>query len=61
MAAALEYVAECSSGMVKVNAPTAGVDFHLPFGGEKDSGYGGREQGKEAQRFYTSPRTVQFG
>ncbi|UVS78646.1 Aldehyde dehydrogenase, thermostable [Actinokineospora sp. UTMC 2448] len=61
LAAAMAYVAECQSGMVKVNAPTAGVDFHLPFGGEKDSGYGGREQGKEAQRFYTSPRTVQFG
>ena len=61
LAAATAYVGECASGMVKVNAPTAGVDFHLPFGGEKGSGYGGREQGKEAQRFYTSQRTIQFG
>ncbi|MGW5053625.1 aldehyde dehydrogenase family protein [Actinokineospora sp. NPDC004072] len=61
LAAAMAYVDACESGMIKVNAPTAGVDFHLPFGGEKSSGYGGREQGKEAQRFYTSPRTIQFG
>ncbi|WP_020668267.1 aldehyde dehydrogenase family protein [Amycolatopsis nigrescens] len=60
LAAAMSYVDECASGMVKVNAPTSGVDFHLPFGGEKDSGYGGREQGKAALRFYTSPRTVQL-
>ncbi|KAA2262201.1 aldehyde dehydrogenase family protein [Solihabitans fulvus] len=57
----LSYVDGCQSGMVKVNAPTTGVDFHLPFGGEKESGYGGREQGKAAVRFYTSPRTVQVG
>ncbi|MGH3859874.1 aldehyde dehydrogenase family protein [Actinokineospora sp.] len=58
---ALAAADRCESGMVKVNAPTAGVDFHLPFGGEKDSGYGGREQGKAAALFYTSSRTVQIG
>ncbi|MBC6445654.1 aldehyde dehydrogenase family protein [Actinokineospora xionganensis] len=58
---ALAAADRCESGMVKVNAPTAGVDFHLPFGGEKDSGYGGREQGKAAAAFYTSSRTVQIG
>ncbi len=57
--AAMSYVAGCRSGMVKVNAPTTGVDFHLPFGGEKGSGYGGREQGKAAVHFYTSSHTVQ--
>lgn len=61
LAAAMSSVAECASGMVKVNSPTTGVDYHLPFGGEKNSGYGGREQGKEALRFYTAQRTVQFG
>ncbi|MFI1970617.1 aldehyde dehydrogenase family protein [Streptomyces cinnamoneus] len=55
--AALRLGARLETGMVKVNAPTAGVDFHLPFGGEKDSSYGPREQGKAAQEFYTSSHT----
>jgi aldehyde dehydrogenase (NAD+) len=44
--------------MVKVNAPTAGVDFHAPFGGSKDSSYGLREQGKAALNFYSYTRTI---
>ncbi len=59
LTAALAFVSECATGMVKVNAPTAGVDFHLPFGGERGSGYGGKEQGKAAAAFYTQSRTVQ--
>ena len=39
--------------MVMVNLPTAGVDFHVPFGGRKGSSYGSREQGKYAAEFYT--------
>ncbi len=46
------------AGLVKVNAPTTGVDFYLPFGGEKASSIGPREQGKSAQDFYTSTHTV---
>lgn len=46
------------TGMVKVNAPTAGVDFHAPFGGSKDSSYGMREQGKAALNFYSYTRTI---
>ncbi|SNR65590.1 aldehyde dehydrogenase family protein [Blastococcus mobilis] len=46
------------AGLVKVNAPTTGVDFYLPFGGEKASSVGMREQGKAAQDFYTSLHTV---
>lgn len=46
------------TGMVKVNAPTAGVDFHAPFGGIKDSSYGMREQGKAALNFYSYTRTI---
>jgi aldehyde dehydrogenase (NAD+) len=49
------------TGMVKVNSPTAGVDFHAPFGGTKDSSYGQREQGKDALRFYTMTRTITLG
>ena len=49
------------TGMVKVNSPTAGVDFHAPFGGTKDSSYGQREQGKDAMRFYSVTRTITLG
>ncbi|MGH7911474.1 MAG: aldehyde dehydrogenase family protein [Candidatus Dormibacteraceae bacterium] len=45
------------TGMVKVNSPTAGVDFYAPFGGEKRSSQGPREQGKAAREFYTTTHT----
>jgi acyl-CoA reductase-like NAD-dependent aldehyde dehydrogenase len=45
-------------GMVRINAPTTGVDYHAPFGGERDSSYGPREQGPDARAFYTTTRTV---
>jgi aldehyde dehydrogenase (NAD+) len=44
--------------MIKVNAPTSGVDFYAPFGGAKESSYGPREQGLAARQFYTESRTV---
>lgn len=56
--AALHFAGGLEAGQVKVNAPTTGVDFYLPFGGEKDSSAGPREQGKSAQEFYTCMRTV---
>jgi alpha-ketoglutaric semialdehyde dehydrogenase len=40
-------------GMVMVNVPTAGVDFHVPFGGRKASSYGPKEQGTYAKDFFT--------
>ncbi|MGX1100918.1 aldehyde dehydrogenase family protein [Amorphus sp. MBR-141] len=46
------------AGMVMVNLPTAGVDFHVPFGGRKGSSYGPREQGRYAQEFYTTVKTA---
>jgi aldehyde dehydrogenase (NAD+) len=46
------------AGMVMVNAPTAGVDFHVPFGGRKGSSYGPREQGRYAAEFYTTLKTA---
>jgi alpha-ketoglutaric semialdehyde dehydrogenase len=43
--------------MVMVNAPTAGVDQHVPFGGRKASSFGPREQGRHAAEFYTTVKT----
>ena len=46
------------TGMVMVNLPTAGVDYHVPFGGRKGSSYGPREQGSYAAEFYTVVKTA---
>jgi alpha-ketoglutaric semialdehyde dehydrogenase len=46
------------AGMVMVNLPTAGVDYHVPFGGRKASSYGPREQGRYAEEFYTTVKTA---
>jgi alpha-ketoglutaric semialdehyde dehydrogenase len=45
------------AGMVMINLPTAGVDYHVPFGGRKGSSYGPREQGSYAAEFYTTVKT----
>lgn len=50
-----------AAGMVRVNASTTGVDFYAPFGGEKASSYGPREQGRAAREFYTRTRTLTIG
>ncbi|TMH66815.1 MAG: aldehyde dehydrogenase family protein [Betaproteobacteria bacterium] len=46
------------AGMVMVNVPTAGVDYHVPFGGRKGSSYGPREQGRYAAEFFTIVKTA---
>jgi aldehyde dehydrogenase (NAD+) len=46
------------AGMVMVNLPTAGVDYHVPFGGTAKSSYGAREQGFAAVEFYTQTKTA---
>jgi alpha-ketoglutaric semialdehyde dehydrogenase len=46
------------AGLVMVNLPTAGVDYHVPFGGRKGSSYGPREQGRYAVEFYTTVKTA---
>jgi aldehyde dehydrogenase (NAD+) len=56
--AALRVSDQLDTGMVRVNLPTSGVDFHAPFGGEKQSSIGPREQGKTAREFYTTTHTV---
>jgi len=45
------------AGMVMVNLPTAGVDYHVPFGGRRNSSFGPREQGQSAVEFYTATKT----
>jgi aldehyde dehydrogenase (NAD+) len=47
-----------AAGMVMVNLPTAGVDYHVPFGGRKGSSHGSREQGRAAVEFYTATKTA---
>jgi alpha-ketoglutaric semialdehyde dehydrogenase len=47
-----------TSGLVMINLPTAGLDYHVPFGGRKKSSYGPREQGTYAKEFYTIVKTT---
>jgi acyl-CoA reductase-like NAD-dependent aldehyde dehydrogenase len=54
----LRLTRQLEAGMIRVNAPTSGVDFQAPFGGSKESSYGPREQGMAARSFYTESRTV---
>ena len=49
------------AGMVMINLPTAGVDYHVPFGGTRKSSYGAREQGFAAVEYYTQTKTVYTG
>jgi aldehyde dehydrogenase (NAD+) len=55
---ATHFKRNLEAGMVMVNLPTAGVDFHVPFGGRKASSYGPREQGSYASEFYTTVKTA---
>ncbi|MBV8037138.1 aldehyde dehydrogenase family protein [Roseateles sp.] len=55
---ATHFKRHAQAGMVMVNLPTAGVDYHVPFGGRKGSSYGPREQGRHAAEFYTSIKTA---
>lgn len=55
---AQHFKQHAQAGMVMVNLPTAGVDYHVPFGGRKGSSYGPREQANYAKEFYTVVKTV---
>jgi aldehyde dehydrogenase (NAD+) len=55
---ATHFKRHAQAGMVMVNLPTAGVDYHVPFGGRKGSSYGPREQGRYAVEFYTTVKTA---
>ena len=60
--ASLKYAAHfkrhAQAGCVMVNLPTAGTDYHVPFGGTKLSSFGPREQGQYAIEFYTKIKTA---
>ena len=55
---ATHFKRHMQTGMAMVNVPTAGVDYHVPFGGTKGSSYGPREQGSYAAEFYTKVKTA---
>ena len=55
---AAHFKRNAQAGMVMVNVPTAGVDYHVPFGGRKGSSYGPREQGRYAAEFFTVVKTA---
>lgn len=58
LARANHYRRNSRTGCVMVNLPTAGTDYHVPFGGRGDSSYGPREQGSYAAEFYTQVKTA---
>jgi acyl-CoA reductase-like NAD-dependent aldehyde dehydrogenase len=55
---ATHFKRNSEAGMVMVNLPIAGVDYHVPFGGRKGSSFGAREQGRYAAEFYTAVKTA---
>lgn len=57
LARATHFRRSAQAGCVMVNLPTAGTDYHVPFGGRGDSSYGPREQGRTAAEFYTIVKT----
>lgn len=58
LARASHFRRNADTGCVMVNLPTAGTDYHVPFGGRGDSSYGPREQGQYAVDFFTSVKTA---
>lgn len=58
LARATHFRRNAKTGVVTVNLPTAGTDYHVPFGGRGNSSYGPREQGKAAAEFYTTVKTA---
>jgi aldehyde dehydrogenase (NAD+) len=55
---AMDLAPKLHVGLVRINAPTTGVDYHVPFGGAKGSSHGPREQGRAAREFFTSTQTM---
>lgn len=58
LAEATHFRKNAKTGCVMVNLPTSGTDYHVPFGGRKNSSFGSREQGQYAAEFYTQVKTT---
>ncbi|MFT7532798.1 MAG: acyl-CoA reductase-like NAD-dependent aldehyde dehydrogenase [Gammaproteobacteria bacterium] len=58
LARANDFRRNAKTGCVMINLPTAGTDYHVPFGGRGESSYGPREQGQYAKEFYTHVKTT---
>ncbi|MEM1341166.1 MAG: aldehyde dehydrogenase family protein, partial [Pseudomonadota bacterium] len=58
LARASHFRRHARTGVVTINLPTAGTDYHVPFGGRGQSSYGPREQGRSAAEFYTIVKTT---
>ncbi|MXX17175.1 MAG: aldehyde dehydrogenase family protein, partial [Gammaproteobacteria bacterium] len=58
LARATHFRRHARTGCVMVNLPTSGTDYHVPFGGRKNSSFGPREQGRHAEEFYTQVKTA---
>ena len=58
LSCAAHFRRNAKTGCVMVNLPTAGTDYHVPFGGRKNSSFGAREQGRIAAEFYTAVKTA---
>ena len=58
LARATHFRRNVRTGCVMINLPTAGTDYHVPFGGRGESSYGPREQGQYAKEFYTHVKTA---
>ena len=52
------FRANAEAGMIQVNLPTAGMDFHTPFTGRKQAGYGPAEKGSYAREFFTAVKVT---
>ncbi|MGC6411709.1 MAG: aldehyde dehydrogenase family protein [Candidatus Puniceispirillaceae bacterium] len=61
LARANHFRRHAKTGVVMVNLPTAGTDYHVPFGGRGASSHGVREQGRAAVEFYTTVKTAYVG
>jgi len=55
-----QYIDQIETGICHINSPTMGGEAHMPFGGLKSTGIGGREMNEEAMEFYTEIKAVYF-
>ena len=54
----MRAIEDLEAGITYINHGTIGAEIHLPFGGVKDTGNGGREAGLAAIDEYTEWKSV---